>query len=512
MARHFELPSLGEDTNSAVVLRVLVKAGDTLEADDIVIELETDKATTEVPCPFGGVVEAVEVAEGETVEAGQRVLTVREEGAEDRDEAERDEDADDDAAERGDGGGREEDEGGGGRRTRGSDESDDGGGARDGGEGGKRSGAAGGGAREESSGGREESSDGARGASGGGAGGKSSSGAGAKSSGGRRDESSDGGAEARDGASGDRRPGAPGPRRGAPLAAPSVRQLARELGVAVEDVPGTGADGRVDAEDVKSHVRRTLEDLRARVPDRPALPDLAAYGAHHREPLGAVRRAIADGVARSWREVPHVTQGDLADVTALRQFRRRAADEIEAEGGGLTLTAIVLAVVARALHEFPRFNAAIDLDRHEAVLFEAVHLGVAVDTPAGLLVPVLRDADRKGLAEISARLSVLAEKARDRALGADALEGATFTVTNLGGLGTTSFTPIVPWPQVAILGIGRARTRPVWRDERFEPRELMPLSLSYDHRAVDGADAARFLRWIAGALEDPLRLTLGAPR
>ncbi len=259
-------------------------------------------------------------------------------------------------------------------------------------------------------------------------------------------------------------------------------------------------------------MRRTLEDLRARVPDRPALPDLAAYGAHRREPLGAVRRAIADGVARSWREVPHVTQSDLADVTALRQFRRRAADEIEAEGGKPTLTAIVLAVVARALHQFPRFNAAIDLDRHEAVLFEAVHLGVAVDTPAGLLVPVLRDADRKRLAEISARLSVLAEKARDRALGADALEGATFTVTNLGGLGTTSFTPIVPLPQVAILGIGRARTRPVWRDERFEPRELMPLSLSYDHHAVDGADAARFLRWIAGALEDPLRLTLGAPR
>lgn len=343
------------------------------------------------------------MAEGETVEAGQRVLAVREgedEAGADEEGRGDDEATDRDAAERGDnedgrrGGGRGEDggddEGGSDRQARGSDggedegegRDDDGRGARDGGEGGERARGGAGGRSDDSGAGDESGGGGSRGGgpgdeSGGGssrggrAGGRSSGG-GSRGAGGKSDDrrtrgkSDDGGADRapRDAAGGgERRPGAPGPPCGAPLAAPSVRQLARELGVAIEDVPGTGADGRVEADDVKSYVRRTLEDLHARVPDRPALPDLAAYGEHRREPLGAVRRAIADGVARSWREVPHVTQDDVADVTALRQFRRRAAEEIEAEGGRLTLTAIVLAVVARALHQFPRFNAAIDLDR-----------------------------------------------------------------------------------------------------------------------------------------------------
>ncbi len=229
-------------------------------------------------------------------------------------------------------------------------------------------------------------------------------------------------------------------------------------------------------------------------------------------PFDRVRRAVAEHVARSWSEVPRVTQGDRADITELEGFRHRFGAD---EGEHLTLTAILVAVVARALTRFSHFNAAVDAEANELVLRHDAIIGVAVDTDHGLLVPVVRDAAKKGLLEIGAELADLAERARDRALRADELEGASFTITNLGGLGTTTFTPIVGWPQVAILGVGRARTLPVHReevprpvpsDETFVARRILPLSLAYDHRAVDGADAARFLRWICRALEEPLRL------
>jgi pyruvate dehydrogenase E2 component (dihydrolipoamide acetyltransferase) len=274
-------------------------------------------------------------------------------------------------------------------------------------------------------------------------------------------------------------------------------------------VAGTGPGGAVTEDDVKSHVRDLLDRFR-RTHDEsaPALPDFAQWGPVEREPMQAVRRATARGVARSWAQVPHVTQFDRADITELEVFRKRYGDEVAKGGGKLTVTAILVKVCAAALQHFPNFNASLDLERAEVVLKRYVHIGVAIDTPAGLLMPVLRDVDRKGLSGIATELQSMAERARARRISAEEMKGASFAITNLGGLGTTQFTPIVAWPQVAILSVGRGEVQPVWRDGEFAPRTMLPLGVTYDHRAVDGADAARFLRWIAETLEAPLRLTL----
>jgi len=296
-------------------------------------------------------------------------------------------------------------------------------------------------------------------------------------------------------------------------ASPAIRKLARELGVDHREIPGTGDGGRVTEDDVKSYVRARLEELEeqgrgAEESAEPQLPDLSKWGEVQREPLGTVRRAIADSVTRSWRRIPHVTQHDRADITDLDSFFEQNAERAEKAGGKLTLTALLVKIAAEALKRFPEVNSAIDLQAGERIVRRYIHVGVAVDTEAGLLVPVLRDVGDRGLIDVAVELGRLAERARDRGLGPDELQGAGFTVTNLGGLGTTHFTPIVPWPQVAILGVGRARVEAVHRDGQFVPRNIVPLAISYDHRAIDGADAARFLRWIAEVLEEPLRLTM----
>jgi pyruvate dehydrogenase E2 component (dihydrolipoamide acetyltransferase) len=300
------------------------------------------------------------------------------------------------------------------------------------------------------------------------------------------------------------------PRLGQPVAAsPTVRRLARELGVDLGEVPGTGPGGAVTEDDVTSHVRDLLDRFRRmRTDDAPELPDFAQWGPVEREPMQAVRRATARSVARSWHQVPAVTQFDRADITELEAFRHRYGGEVARGGGKLTVTAILVKVCAAALQHFPHFNASLDLERSEIVLKRYVHIGVAIDTPSGLLMPVLRNADTKGLSTIAAELQSMAERARARRIGAEELKGASFALTNLGGLGTTAFTPIVAWPQVAILSVGRGDVQPVWRDGQFVPRTLLPLGVTYDHRAVDGADAARFLRWIAETLEAPLRLSM----
>jgi pyruvate dehydrogenase E2 component (dihydrolipoamide acetyltransferase) len=211
-------------------------------------------------------------------------------------------------------------------------------------------------------------------------------------------------------------------------------------------------------------------------------------------------------VSVAWAHVPHVAQFDRADVTELESFRAHATAGAEEQGARLTLTAVLVKVAAMALLQFPRLNASLDMARGELVLKRYVHVGVAVDTEAGLLVPVVRDADRKGLVELAKDLGSLSARARDRKLTAEEMEGASFTVTNLGGLGTTHFTPIVPWPQVAILSVGRARTEVLNVEDRHQARKVLPLGVTYDHRALDGADAARFLRWVCEALEEPMRL------
>ncbi len=224
--------------------------------------------------------------------------------------------------------------------------------------------------------------------------------------------------------------------------------------------------------------------------------------------MSNIRRKTAEHLGHAWNVIPHVTQHDKADVTAVEELRKRYAAQAEKAGGKLTMTAIALKIAATALQRFPQFNASADMARHEIVYRKSVHVGVAVDTPRGLLVPVVRDVDRKGIIELAGELAKASEKARTGKLSLDEMQGGGFTITNLGGIGGTSFTPIVNWPEVAILGISRGTHEPVYNGQTFAPRLLLPLSLSYDHRVIDGADAARFLRWIADAFEQPFVLAL----
>lgn len=295
-------------------------------------------------------------------------------------------------------------------------------------------------------------------------------------------------------------------------AAPSVRRLARELGVDITAVKGTGPGGRISAADVLHYARQMISRPQAEqpspgVPSFP-LPDFSRWGEIERRPMTSVRRTIAERLSTAWMSAPRVTHADRADVTDLEEMRRRYAARAEARGGKLTLTAILLKVVAAALKAFPQFNASVDPVSQEIIYKKYYHIGVAVDTERGLLVPVIRDVDRKNILELAVDVARAADRARQGKLTVEDMQGATFTITNLGGIGGTFFTPIVNVPEVAILGVARAQIEPLYRNGQFEPRLLLPLCLSYDHRLIDGADAARFVRWIVEALEQPFLLAL----
>ena len=296
-------------------------------------------------------------------------------------------------------------------------------------------------------------------------------------------------------------------------AAPSVRRLAREIGVSIDEVPGSGPGGRVSAEDVKRYARTRQPAAPAPVPATvtPAaieLPEFGRWGEVERRPMSNVRRLTADQMARTWATVPQVTQYDRADITELEELRKQYAPKAVAAGGRLTVTAIALKVVAAALQRFPQFNASVDMATHEVIFKSYYHVGVAVDTDRGLLVPVIRDVERKNILTLAVELNELAERARNRKTSLEEMQGGTFTVTNLGGIGGTGFSPILNAPQVAILGMARSRLEPVHTDGQFVPRLMLPLSLSYDHRLIDGADGARFLRWVCDALSQPFLLSL----
>jgi pyruvate dehydrogenase E2 component (dihydrolipoamide acetyltransferase) len=298
-------------------------------------------------------------------------------------------------------------------------------------------------------------------------------------------------------------------------AAPQVRRLARELGIEIRDVKGTGPGGRISEDDVKAHSKQLLTSVTAAAQAGPAthfpqpeLPDFAKWGKIERVSIRGVRRKTAEHLWEAWHTIPHVTQNDRADITELEQLRARFAPKAEEAGGKMTVTAIALKVCASALRIFPQFNASIDLAKEEIVYKQYVNIGVAVDTDRGLLVPVIRDVDKKNIVEIAAELTQVSKKARDKKLTPAEMEGGTFTITNLGGIGGTGFSPIVNYPEVAILGLSRSSKEPLWMNGKFEPRLVLPLSLSYDHRLIDGADAARFLRWVAEAFEQPFLLSV----
>ena len=468
MPTDFTLPELGENVTAGDVVRVLVSPGDSVAKDQPVLELETDKATIEVPSSVAGTVKDVRVKQGERIKVGQVVLTV-EDGAGGQAEKPKEAAAAKDAAPSA--GSKPEPQPVGAPESESSKPETD---VKDDGRA-QQPEAQQANAAAESKPKRGEVVDISR------------------------------GARAPQVAAAPAEPSEPqGP---AAPAAPSVRRLARELGVDIRSVTGTGPVGRISADDVQAFVRNALATGGAAAASAP-LPDLTKWGEVERKPMSNIRRKTAEHLSRAWNLIPHVTQHDKADITTLEELRKKYAPQAEKAGGKLTMTAIALKIAATALQRFPQFNASADMARNEIVYRKSVHVGVAVDTPRGLLVPVIRDVDRKGVIELASELAKASEKARGGKLSLDEMQGGGFTITNLGGIGGTSFTPIVNWPEVAILGISRGTQEPVYNGQSFEPRLMLPLSLSYDHRVIDGADAARFLRWIAEALEQPFVLAL----
>ena len=438
----FILPNLGDGVAQGDVLKVLVKAGDTIKVDQPVVELETDKATIEVPSDVAGKVKEVKAKPGDKLKPGQVVL-IMENGA-------------------------------------------------------------------------SAVAAGASGASG--------------ASGAAPDAPAAPVAPAVerpkvvDIAAG--RPAAavaavPAPSAASVVtaapAAPSVRRLAREIGVDASQVTGTGPGGRITQDDVKEFAKRVMNSFgsggQAAAASRPAgsgpaLPDFSKWGEVERKAMSGIRRKTAEHLSYAWNTIPHVTQFDQADITNLEAMRKKYRGEAEKAGGNLTVTAVAAKVIATALKAFPQFNASVDAAGEAIVYKKYINVGIAVDTDNGLLVPVIRNADQKNLIQLSVEINLLAEKAKARKLTLDEMSGGSMSISNLGGIGGTSFTPIVNWPEVAILGISRGGYEPVWNGTAFEPRQMLPLSLSYDHRLIDGADAIRFLRWVVEALENPFTLAL----
>ena len=456
MAIDVKLPELGENIEAGDVAAVLVSPGDQVEKDAPLLELETDKAVVEVPAPEAGVVTAIHVKAGDTINVGDTIASL-EAAAGDSDGSAPQATSSPPPAP-----------------------------------------AAAAPAEPPAATGAAAAAPPASGDSGAPPTAPPSAGPPAVAD------------------SGPAPPAPPlSPAAGTPSGArpipatPAVRRLAREIGVGIDAVSGTGPGGRILLDDVKATAKRLLQTPGAgALPAAPALPDFAQWGPIERTAMNAVRRTTASHLTAAWQSVPAVTQQDKADVTELERLRKRYGARAEAAGGKLTVTAILVKVIATALKVFPQFNASIDLQRAEVVYKRYYHVGIAVDTERGLLVPVIRDADRMNIVAISAALGELSARARGRKLTVAEMQGGTFTISNLGGIGGSHFTPIVNVPEVAILGVSRAAWEPVWQDDAFVPRLRLPLSLTYDHRLIDGADGIRFLRWVVEALEQPLLLAL----
>ncbi len=459
MATEFLLPELGENIESADVVDVLVSVGDTIAVDDPVIEIETDKSSFEVPSTVNGVVKELRVKAGESAAVGQVILIVEEVGAATGQEASP---PSDEAA------------------TQVSEQP-----------------TAEPSEKETDSKQKEERAEVAV--------------ADAPSEARAQVDLNSLKSPATDPPSSNGT--SSGPREMVP-AAPSTRRLAREIGVDIHQVKGTGPAGRISIEDVKNHAKKLLAGGGLGRTGAPTgalssghgiphvvLPDFTKFGEVNREKMSNVRRATAQQMHLNASNIPQVTQFDKADITDLESLRKKLNKSND--GAKITVTAILLKVLASALKKFPQFNASVDMENEEIVYKNYFNVGVAVDTDRGLLVPVVRDVHRKNVKELAHDLNELAEKARSRKIRPEDFQGSCMTISNLGGIGGIGFTPIVNSPEVAILGVSRASMEPVYQDDTFYARLMMPICVSYDHRLIDGADAARFLRWVCEALENP---------
>lgn len=441
MATEFKLPALGENIESGDVVKVLVAVGDSVQKDQPILEIETDKAVIEVPSPGNGTIIELHIKEGETAKVGQLIMVLDGDGAEAPANPEP--------------------------------------------------------AKKEAARPEEKPAE----------------------------KPAPSKAEAPETPAAKKpdlkvvKSAAPNGGKAAP-ASPSVRRLAREIGVDINMVPGSGPGGRISADDVKEY-SKAMNAGTSMIPAAPVqvsgegtavpslpLPDFSQWGEVEVEEMNNVRRKTAAHMSYAWATIPHVTNFDKADITELESLRKKFGKKAEEAGGKLTVTAISLKVIAAALKVFPKFNSSIDVANNKIINKKYYNIGVAVDTDRGLLVPVIKDVDKKNIIEISAELNEAAAKARERKASPEDLSGGTFTITNLGGLGAKNFTPIINPPEVAILAISRGAIEPVYVDGQFVPRMMMPLALSYDHRLIDGADATRFLRWVAEALEQPFLLSL----
>lgn len=305
-----------------------------------------------------------------------------------------------------------------------------------------------------------------------------------------------------------------------PYASPVVRKFARELGVDLTRVSGSGSKGRIVREDVSGFVKEVMSGQSAAAAptggigglnlDFPALPkfDFSRYGEIETQPLTRIQKISAAHLHRNWVGIPHVTQNDEADITDMEAFRQANAEEAMAQGFKLTPLVFLIKAMVASLKKFPQFNASLDSDGETLILKKYFNIGIAVDTPEGLVVPVITECDRKGIMELGAELAEISGRARDKKLTPKDIQGGCISISSLGGIGGTGFTPIINAPEVAILGVSRSRMMPVWDGKDFQPRLMLPLSLSYDHRVIDGAVAARFTRFLASRLEDLRRLTL----
>ena len=294
-------------------------------------------------------------------------------------------------------------------------------------------------------------------------------------------------------------------------ASPSVRRFARELGVNLPQVRGSGVKSRVTKEDVQNFVKAALAQPRGagglQVAEMPVV-DFAKFGVVESKPLSRIKKLSGAYLHRNWVSIPHITQHDEADITDLEAFRKQLGTEYAAQGIKITPLAFLLKAVIEALQQFPDFNASLDASGENLILKKYFHIGVAVDTPDGLVVPVLRNVNQKGVVELAKELAEISGRAREKKVSAAEMQGGCFTISSLGGIGGTAFTPIINAPEVAILGVSRSSMKPVWKDGKFEPRLILPFSLSYDHRVIDGAAGARFTTYLAQVLSDVRRLAL----